>query len=820
MPETRVTFDGVELAPGALQSPLNRSLMQPPALHTQEGEPIVIAVLSDEFGERFRRDLAPADELGTFLVLAKDSHGPLWDLLRCPAADNHASVKDAVEDVLEMPGALDEAGASVSFCQGRPEHAEDYHTHFAHLVDGQFVGETHPIEDPASVSVAYLTQRSELARIGDPPFACVVADFPASTLRAGTRLDVAILHGDDKKDLLKFDLVVRMKLPQVIAQWVGQGIEPTIHRLHAGGEISEMIYDNLCDDVVCEIEEARSIRIAVDGGPERQVDYDDHLGALLGPSPPERVAVTVWLDDRRKKVPRTQWTKLQHGCWATMAKERVMRGEFIYKLDCWKRLTVSGTALASVYAARRERVEVGVALGLFPWPAGGDVDDEALSKIFDGLTIAANHSAAARSSSWAILYKNHAGFPTARHPDMDQPLHSGTLSLLKLLKLPELLAVAATCADAPAARRKLVLGLVGLAARAEPSEPAAFSRGRQPSVVVVLLSVLSAAAAGNKPSCALFGETFDTRPLLDALGRLPLQLELNKVPRAKEASLRFRRTLQRKHAPEAVLAFARRAPRGALRGAAGLSRRRRRRVAPAEHVALVAFAGAANGGAADFDDFGAPPAKAPRRGEEEEASRRRQEEAPKKAEVREPEPAAPPSPPRPAAVSESSDSDASDSDSDRAARRRRRRRAGASPRRDEAWDDDAPGDTFIDEDGFEVPRESSTSWGTVTKRKTRREAASRDRKLALAWLKEARAADADGEALLAMPAADRALFLERAKDARDPAAFLAEQLADPPKTHPSTARRRPRARPARPPRRRTSSGRSPPTASAARRAAR
>ena len=38
------------------------------------------------------------------------------------------------------------------------------------------------------------------------------------------------------------------------------------------------------------------------------------------------------------------------------------------------------------------------------------------------------------------------------------------------------------------------------------------------------------------------------------------------------------------------------------------------------------------------------------------------------------------------------------------------------PRRDEAWDDDAPGDTFIDEDGFEVPRESSTSWGmTVTR---------------------------------------------------------------------------------------------------------
>ena len=141
----------------------------------------------------------------------------------------------------------------------------------------------------------------------------------------------------------------------------------------------------------------------------------------------------------------------------------------------------------------------------------------------------------------------------------------------------------------------------------------------------MLLSVLSAAAAGNKPSCALFGETFDTRPLLDALGRLPvalledvkldwraydpeqraaferallellvlwhlvrpsenyakhvelaatvegydayhgavsgaaalqLQMELNEVPRAKEASLRFRRTLQRKHAPEAVLAFA------------------------------------------------------------------------------------------------------------------------------------------------------------------------------------------------------------------------------------------------------------------------
>ncbi|KAH8074223.1 hypothetical protein JL721_1771 [Aureococcus anophagefferens] len=571
MPETRVTLDGVELAPGALQSPLDRSLVQPLALHTPEGEPIVIAVLSDEFGERFRRDLAPADDLGTFLVLAKDARGPLWDVLRCPAADNHASVKDAVEDVLEMPGALDEAGAS-------------------------FVGETQLIEDPASVSVAFLTQRSELARIGDPPFACVVADFPGSTLRE--RLDVAILHGDDKKDLLKFDVVVRMKLPQVIAQWVGQGIEPTIHRLHAGGEISEKIYDHLCDDVVCEVEEARSIRIAVDGGPERDIDYDDHLGALLGPSPPERVAVTVWLDDRRKKVPRTQWTKLQHGCWATMAKERVMRGEFIYELDCWKRLTVSGTALASVYCVGESAfLEVGVALGLFPWPAGGDVDDEeVLSKVFDVLTIAANHAAAARSSSWAIRYKNHAGFPTARHPDMDQPLHSGTLSLLKLLKLPELLAVAATGVQ---------------------------PRG-QPSVVVVLLSVLSAAAAGNKLSCALFGETFDTRPLLDALGRLPvallhdvkldwraydpeqratferallgllvlwhlvrpsenyaqqvelaatveghdayrgavsgavalqLQMELSKVPRAKEASLRFRRTLQRKHAPEAVLAF-------------------------------------------------------------------------------------------------------------------------------------------------------------------------------------------------------------------------------------------------------------------------
>ncbi|KAH8058663.1 hypothetical protein JL722_5888 [Aureococcus anophagefferens] len=579
MPETRVTLDGVELAPGALQSPLDRSLVQPLALHTPEGEPIVISVLSDEFGERFRRDLAPADDLGTFLVLAKDARGPLWDVLRCPAADNHASVKDAVEDVLEMPGALDAEGASVSFCQGRPEHAEDYHTHFAHLVDGQFVGETQLIEDPASVSVAFLTQRSELARIGDPPFACVVADFPGSTLRSGTRLDVAILHGDDKKDLLKFDVVVRMKLPQVIAQWVGQGIEPTIHRLHAGGEISEKIYDHLCDDVVCEVEEARSIRIAVDGGPERDIDYDDHLGALLGPSPPERVAVTVWLDDRRKKVPRTQWTKLQHGCWATMAKERVMRGEFIYELDCWKRLTVSGTALASVYCVGESAfLEVGVALGLFPWPAGGDVDDEeVLSKVFDVLTIATNHAAAARSGSWAILYKNHAGFPTARHPDMDQPLHSGILSLLKLRKLPELLTIAA-----------------------------------------------NAAAAGNKPSCALFGETFDTRPLLDALGRLPvallhdvkldwraydpeqratferallgllvlwhlvrpsenyaeqvelaatveghdayrgavsgavalqLQMELSKVPRAKEASLRFRRTLQRKHAPEAVLAF-------------------------------------------------------------------------------------------------------------------------------------------------------------------------------------------------------------------------------------------------------------------------
>ena len=538
---------------------------------------------------------------------------------------------------------------------------------------------------------------------------------------------------------------------------------------NAGGEISEMIYDNLCDDVVCEIEEARSIRIAVDGGPERQVDYDDHLGALLGPSPPERVAVTVWLDDRRKKVPRTQWTKLQHGCWATMAKERVMRGEFIYKLDCWKRLTVSGTALASVYCLGESAfLEVGVALGLFPWPGSGDVDDEALSKIFDGLTIAANHSAAARSSSWAILYKNHASYPTARHPDMDQPLHSGTLSLLKLVKLPELLAIAATCADAPAARRKLVLGLVGLAARAEPSEPAAFSRGRQPSVVVVLLSVLSAAAAGNKPSCALFGETFDTRPLLDAIGRLPvalledvkldwraydpeqrqalerallellvlwhlvrpsetyashveiaatvegsdayrgavsgaaalqLQLELNKVPRAKEASLRFRRALQRKHAPEAVLAFASaNVPAGAarlaglfaapldVRGGGGDG------PPPAEHVALVAFAGAANGGAADFlDDFGAPPAKGAGAAAKKKKRSRGggKKKPPKKAEAREPEPAAPPPPPEPAL---------------------------SPPRRDEAWDDDAPGDTFIDEDGFEVPRESSTSWGmTVTR---------------------------------------------------------------------------------------------------------
>ncbi|KAH8095372.1 hypothetical protein JL720_2669 [Aureococcus anophagefferens] len=583
MPETRVTLDGVELAPGALQSPLDRSLVQPLALHTPEGEPIVISVLSDEFGERFRRDLAPADDLGTFLVLAKDARGPLWDVLRCPAADNHASVKDAVEDVLEMPGALDAEGAS-------------------------FVGETQLIEDPASVSVAFLTQRSELARIGDPPFACVVADFPGSTLRAGTRLDVAILHGDDKKDLLKFD-----------------GIEPTIHRLHAGGEISEKIYDHLCDDVVCEVEEARSIRIAVDGGPERDIDYDDHLGALLGPSPPERVAVTVWLDDRRKKVPRTQWTKLQHGCWATMAKERVMRGEFIYELDCWKRLTVSGTALASVYCVGESAfLEVGVALGLFPWPARGDVDDEeVLSKVFDVLTIAANHAAAARGSSWAILYKNHAGFPTARHPDMDQPLHSGILSLLKLRKLPELLTIAAKCADAPAARRKLVLGLVGLAAPAAPSE-SSMVHVCLPSVVLVLLAVLNQAAFGNKPSCTLFGETFDTRPLLDALGRLPvallhdvkldwraydpeqratferallgllvlwhlvrpsenyaeqvelaatveghdayrgavsgavalqLQMELSKVPRAKEASLRFRRTLQRKHAPEAVLAF-------------------------------------------------------------------------------------------------------------------------------------------------------------------------------------------------------------------------------------------------------------------------